>query len=113
LGAAVAGAGAVEIVGVAAGVVAAGALGVAGAGVVGVSAGGAKTAAPAVLGRAMASTVSRHRADLDTDAWMIEIERIGLWGLASIAPRAFAGKRLGLLGTARAGARRRMARDAT
>jgi hypothetical protein len=78
LGAAMAGAGAVEIVGVPAGVVAAGVLGVFGAAVVGVSAGGAKTAALAVPGRARASVVSRHKADLDTDAWVIEIERIGL-----------------------------------
>jgi hypothetical protein len=74
---AVAGAGAVETFG--AGVVAAGVLGVAGvAGVlgavlgavlVGAPGGGAKTAAlAALLGRAMASTASSHRAGLDTDA---------------------------------------------
>ncbi len=96
LGAA-AGAGAVEIFGAAgAGVVAAGVLGVAGvagAVVVGVAAGGAKTAAPAVLGSASANIVSRHRADLDTDAWVNVIERIVLRGLPSIAPGASAGKR--------------------
>ena len=85
LGAA-AGAGAVEICGAGAGVVAAGVLGVAGvAGVLvaGVSAGGANTAAPAVPGSTRARVISRHRADradldMDTDAWVMEIERIVL-----------------------------------
>ena len=67
-------AGAVDTFG--AGVVAAGVLGVAGvlgavlgAVLVGAPGGGAKTAAlAALLGRAMASTASSHRAGLETDA---------------------------------------------
>jgi hypothetical protein len=94
-------AGAVAVEGAGAGVVAAGVLGVAGvagAVVVGVAAGGANTAAPAALGSAKASTISRHSPDLaalNTDVWVMEIERIvPLWSLASIAPGAFAGKYL-------------------
>ena len=70
-----------------------GVVGVAGAVLVGVPGGGVKTAAPALLGSAAASMVNKHRADLDTDAWVIEIERIVLWCPASIAPTTSAGKR--------------------